>query len=484
MEIETLKRKAIRGGIWVFALRAAQQVLTAVRLIILARILAPTDFGLMGICAITIAALDVFSETGFQAALVQRRGDIRRFLDVAWSVSVIRGFILCAILYMIAPYVAAFFQVPQAEAIIKVISLSPLLTAFTNIGIVYFQKNLEFDRQFRYQLVGTASDFAVSITLALATHSVWALVFGLLAGNLARCIASYLFHPYRPRFVLDLKAASELFDFGKWVLGAGVLIFLITQGDNIVVGRLLGVAALGLYQMAYLISNTPATEITQVISQVTFPSYSKIQDNKTHLRQTYLKVLKSTTMLAFPLAAMIYSLAPQFTSLFLGDKWAPMVPVLQLLCLFGAVRAVNATMGPLLQGIGKPKTIAYVSAMQLTLMALLIIPLTSRYDILGTAVAVTIPNIFTLAYLLPKTSKEIESSLGAFAKTLLPAAAGSLIICLTAAIIPTIDAGYSEFAISAILCTAAYFATISIIDPTMYRTLRSQLANAANGGEL
>jgi O-antigen/teichoic acid export membrane protein len=303
MEAEALRKKAIRGGLWVFALRTAQQVLTFVRLIILARILAPTDFGLMGIAAVTMAALDVFSETGFQAALVQKKGDIRRYLDTVWTVSVARGLTLFAIIYISAPYVAAFFMAPKAEAIIRVISLSPLLSAFTNIGIVYFQKDLEFDRQFRYQLAGTTSDFAVSIGLALMTHSVWALVFGLLAGNIARLIASYVLHPYRPKLNLDMKAASELFGFGKWVLGSGVLIFLITQGDNIVVGRLLGVAALGLYQMAYLISNAPATEITQVISQVTFPAYSKIQDNLVRLRQAYLEVLKTTALAAFPLAS-------------------------------------------------------------------------------------------------------------------------------------------------------------------------------------
>ncbi|GAI54637.1 unnamed protein product, partial [marine sediment metagenome] len=195
---------------------------------------------------------------------------------------------------------------------------------FVNIGVLYFQKELEFNKQFIYRASGTLADFVVAVAAVLILKSVWALVFGLLAGNFVRLIVSYLVHPYRPHFKLDLAKTKELFGFGKWILGSSILVFLITQGDDIFVGKLLGITFLGFYQMAYRISNAPATEITHVISQVTFPAYSKLQDNLPGLREGYLKTLQLTAFISIPLAGGIFILAPEFTTIFLGDKWMPM----------------------------------------------------------------------------------------------------------------------------------------------------------------
>jgi O-antigen/teichoic acid export membrane protein len=327
---ENLSQRTVRGGFWVFSLRIVQQLLGLVRLIILARILAPHDFGLMGIALLTMATLNTFSQTGFQQALIQKKEDIKSYLDAAWTVIIIRGIILFFILYFIAPYAAIFFKSPNALPIIRVIGFSVLFQAFTNIGVIYFQKELEFNKQFIYQLSGTLTDFIVAILAVLILRNVWALVFGLLAGNAARCFVSYLIHPYRPHLSSNLGKAKELFGFGKWILSSSILIFLITQGDDIFVGKLLGVAALGFYQMAYKISNMPATEITHVISQVTFPAYSKLQGDIPKLREAYLKVLQITAFLSFPIAGLIFILAPDFTRLFLGEKWMPMVPAMQI----------------------------------------------------------------------------------------------------------------------------------------------------------
>ncbi|RKY42346.1 MAG: lipopolysaccharide biosynthesis protein, partial [Candidatus Omnitrophota bacterium] len=340
-----LLQRAVHGGFWVFALRISQQLFRLGRLIILARILAPYDFGLIGIALLTVAILETFSQTGFQQALIQKKNNIEIYLDAAWSVLILRGFILFTILYFIAPYAAFFFNAPEAKPIIQVIGFAVLFQAFTNIGVIYFQKELEFNKQFIYKLSGTLADFVVVISVALILRSVWALVFGLLAGAMVRLIVSYLIHPYRPHLSFDLKKTKELFGFGKWILGSSILIFLLNQGDDIFVGKLLGATALGFYQIAYRMSNMPATEITHVISQVTFPAYSKLQDNIPRLREAYLKVLQLTAFLSFPIAGLIFVLAPDFTKIFLGEKWMPMVPAMQVLCIFGVTRALNATTG-------------------------------------------------------------------------------------------------------------------------------------------
>ena len=385
----TLSQRVVKGGFWVFFLRIVNRSVSLIRLIILARILSPSDFGLLGIALLTMSTLETFSQTGFQQALIQKKEDIKSYLDASWTALILRGFILFVILYFIAPYAAIFFNSPQAKPIIQVIGFSMLFGAFTNIGVIYFRKELEFNKEFVYQFTGTLVDFIVAISAVFILRNVWALVLGMLAGNIVRCLMSYLIHPYRPRLNFDLEKIKELFGFGKWILGSSILVFLLTQGDDIFVGKLLGTTALGFYQMAYKISNMPATEYSHLVAMVTFPAYSKLQDNLSKLKEAFLKVLQLTAFLSIPIAGGIFILAPDFTKIFLGAKWMPMVPAMQVLALYGMLRAIGATTGVIFMAVGKPEIRTKIQSAQLVLLVILIYPLTMRWGILGASMAVT-----------------------------------------------------------------------------------------------
>jgi O-antigen/teichoic acid export membrane protein len=460
----TLSQRVVKSGFWVFFLRIFNQGFSLLRLIILARILSPNDFGLMGIALLTMSILETFSETGFQQALIQKKEDIKLYLDSAWTVLILRGFVLFVILYFIAPHAAIFFNAPEAKPIIRVIGFSILFQAFTNIGIIYFQKELEFNKEFIYQLAGTLADFIVAISAVLILRNVWALVLGLLAGNLVRLIVSYLVHPYRPHLSSHLGRAKELFGFGKWIMGSSILIFLLGQGDDIFVGKMLAVTALGFYQMAYRISNAPATEITHVISQVTFPAYSKLQDNPYGLREAYLKTLQLTAFISIPLAAGIFTLAPEFTTIFLGGKWMPMVPAMQIFCVLGAIRSIVATMGPVFYSTGKPKIGTQLSIMQLLIMVSLIYPLTMKWGIAGTSLAVLLNNLAD-----PWGFKKMLSILNCrfpdFSRSLLLPIATSILMCLFLQIMKNLlGVSIGKFILLVILGIAFYFMFTYFLD--------------------
>jgi O-antigen/teichoic acid export membrane protein len=220
-----------------------------------------------------------------------------------------------------------------------------------------------------------------------------------------RLFISYIIHPYRPRVRLDPVKARELFGFGKWVWGSTILIFLLTQGDDILVGKILGVAALGFYQMAYRISNLAATEIADVISQVTFPAYAKIQDDLAKLSRAYLKTFQLTAVTTAPLACIIFSLAPEFTKIFLGDKWTPMVSAMQALAFVGLLRSIAATTGPVFLATNRPALDTKLRLMQLFAVVVLIYPFTIKWGIFGTSITILI-SIFiaTVACMVKITS--------------------------------------------------------------------------------
>lgn len=386
----TLTKKFVISSVWVFLLRIAEQLLNFSKLLILARFLAPSDFGLMGIAFLTMSILETFSQTGFYQALIHKKNNIIPYLDDVWTASVLRGFILFFILFLIAPHAAIFFDSPEAEIIIRAIGITIIFKSCTNIGVIYFQKELEFNRQFVYQLSKTLTDFVVSIIAVLLIRNTWALVYGTLAGSLMMCIVSYLIHPYRPKISLNVRNIKELSGYGKWVMGSTILVFLITEGDDIFVGKLLSTSALGLYQMAYRFSNISTTEITHVISQVTFPFYSKIQDDISRLRDIYLKVFQIITFLSCPITGLTIVLAPDFTRIFLGDEWLQMVLPMQILAISGFLRSIGAISGNLFYAVGKTKIDTKLQAIRLFILGALIYPLTIKWGLAGTSTAVLI----------------------------------------------------------------------------------------------
>jgi O-antigen/teichoic acid export membrane protein len=429
---DSLSRRAVKSGFWIIFLRIFQQLFSLIRTVFLARILLPSDFGLLGIALLSTSLLETFSRTGFDRALIQKKENIQNYLNSAWTIMILRGLLLFIVLFSVAPLVATFFNTPQAKPILRVMSFSFLFQGFTNIGVVYFQKELEFNKQFFYRILGTIADFIVAVSAALVLRTVWALVFGILAGKLVQFTASYLLHPYRPRVQFDTSKVGELFNFGKWIFGSSVIIFFLTQGNDFFIGKFLGVAMLGFFQMACHIARIPATQITHVLSQVTFPTYSKLQDEKARLRETYLKVLKLTAFLAFPTAGLIFVFAPETASIILGEKWSPMIPALQILAVGGLIRSLGSTIGPVFQGIGKPEILTKFMLYQLGLFLALVYPFIHNWGIAGAALAAVVPGFLINFILSFKIVKALDCRLKQFYAALIhPFSATAVIILFT-----------------------------------------------------
>jgi lipopolysaccharide exporter len=385
---ESLSGKAARGTIWLFSLRILDRLLKIIRLVVLARILSPEDFGVFGVALLVLAVTDSFSRTGYSQALIQKKQQIKDYLDTAWTVQVIRGVLITLIVFLLAQPASLLFKAPSSVNIIRVISLSIAIQGINNIAVVYFHRKLKFNKFFKYQFLGTLVDFCIAVSAAYLLRSVWALALGLIAGNATRALMSYIIHPYRPAFRFVGKYAKELFRFGKWILVSSVLIFMIIQGDDIFVGSLLGASMLGFYQMAYRISNAPTTETTHVISLIGFPVYSSLQDDIPRLKEAYLKVFQIVTFMAFPMAALILVLVPEFTLLFLGENWMPIVPAAQVLALAGLARSILAAAIPVLRALGYPVKEAIWQAVRLSIIMIMIFPLTKTLGIQGAAVSV------------------------------------------------------------------------------------------------
>ena len=381
-----LAERTVKSGLWQGGMDIGGQILQLVVLVVLARLLGPEAFGLIGIATLTLYTLNEFSTLGLNEALIQRNDDdVDRYLDTAWSVQLVRSVAIAAVLVVITPAVASFFREPRVVDILRVMAVVPLMNGLVNPGIVYFQKNLDFHKQFAYRMGGSMAQFLVSIGIALVEPSVWALVLGNVAGNFTRTVGSYLLHDYRPRPALNTAAIGELFGFGKWITASTMISFLLANGDDLVVGRLLPTAALGLYRYGYRLGEYSTHQFASIIGEVMFASYAKLQDDANALREAYFRALSFTTLLVFPMGVGATLIAPLFVRGLLGNEWVPIIPVFQLVAVWGLLSAATGRPDALWKAIGRPDYKPKLRSVWLVLGAVSVVPMTEQFGIVGTA---------------------------------------------------------------------------------------------------
>ena len=385
----SLTQRTVKSGFWMSGIQVVNRTFQILMLVILARLLTPREFGLLGIALLSLTATQQFSKIGLNAALVYNKNEnVDAYLDTTWCLEAGRGLLLFLVLFAAAPWIAAFFDEPGATWVIRGIGLTPLLYGMRNPAVVYFSKDLEFHKEFVYRTSGGLAQFVVGVGYALLSPTVWALVAAFVAAEVVRSILSYLLHGYRPWPSIDLDAARELIDYGKWITASSIIYFLYSRGDDAFVGWYLSATALGFYQYAYQLADAPSTEVSETISRITFPAYSQVQDDPGRLREMFLQTLRFTAFLAFPMALGIALVTPSFVTAILGPDWVPMILTMQLLAMYGLAHALTRNFGSVWKAVGRPDIITKLGILRVFLIALFIWPATAMWGIEGTALVV------------------------------------------------------------------------------------------------
>ncbi len=380
----SLGRRTGQSAFWYFTARWLDRLCVIARLVLVAAFLRPDQLGLVSVAMFAVNVLELLTQSGVQQALVQRRDITRTDLDVGWSILVVRGTLLSAIVVVSAPLIATFFHSPTAVVVIRILGLAPFLTGLTNVGIVLFERDLEFRRRTVYQVGGTVADLGLSVGLVALLDDPLGLALGITGGHVARVVLSYLIHPYRPRPRLDLAAARALLAFGRWVSLSWGFVFVAIQGAEAVVGKLLGADTLALYQNASRLADLPASEITAVIEGVAFPAYARAQDDPRLIALAYRRAVRVVTFVTFPLAALLIGIAEPLTHLFFHADWYGMVPLIRILALAGAMRSAISLGSPLFLATNSTRFEVLMQGSRLATLAVTIGPATLWWGIEGT----------------------------------------------------------------------------------------------------
>jgi O-antigen/teichoic acid export membrane protein len=376
-------KNTIKGISWMSGTRFVSRTLAFLKVAVLARVLSPTQFGLFGIASLLLSLLETLTETGINIVLIQSKTDINEYINAAWVVSILRGIIIALLIIVLSPLIALFFRAPDAIGIILFISLVPLVRGFVNPSEVKFQKELNFHLQFWFQSGLFIVDALVSVIVVLITHSVYSLAWGMLSSAMIEVILSLAFINPKPRFAIDRGYFKEIFHKGIWVTSSTIFDYFAENLDNVVVGRLLGAASLGSYQMAYKISILPLTEISEVIAPVIFPVYTKISDEKKRLSKAHYKASLITILSAFSLGLVIFLFPNLIIHILLGDKWLSIAPVLQVLAIYGALRTVAGPASALFYSVGKQNYLSMTIFIRFLGLVVTIYPLVHFFGLIG-----------------------------------------------------------------------------------------------------
>lgn len=399
-------RATLKGLSWMTLLRGVTRMFTFVRLAILGRLLTPVQFGYFAIATLILSLLEIITETGINVFLVQYSGNIKDYINSAWCVSILRGVLLSIFIIITSLPIANFFNAPDAYNVILLMAFVPFIRGFINPAIVTYQKDLLFYKEFQLRSILFFVDMVISILFAFYTRSATSFVWGLIASAVLEVGLSFVLIPLWPRLVFEYKKVKHVIQRGWWVTLTVLFSYFADNSDTIIVGKFLGPALLGIYQVAYKFSTLPISEITNVVNQVVFPVYAKFPNERERLWRAFVKVTISSSLGAFILGGVVMLLANPLINIFMGEQWIAAIPVIYILAVYGILRTIFGSFSALFLAVGKQSYVAQMTFCRVAGLMLTIIPFVIHYGMIGAgfamlfSVIVEIPIILYFTYTL------------------------------------------------------------------------------------
>ena len=357
--------EALRGIPWTLLTYALSRVVTVLTTLVLARLLAPADFGLFAMAVLGMELLSVFSGLWLAAALIVRPDLDRRAEGTVLSLVVAAGVLLAIVLIAVSPALAALFGEPRLTGIVALLAAVLLVSGVNWFYETLLQRELAFRRRFACLMARTLAFSAVALCLAVAGAGVWSLVAAYLAGYLASGAALLALAPYRVRPAFDRAEAGRILRNGRGFLGQDLAVFLGENADYLAVGRALGSAQLGFYVMAFRQAELPNYAIAEPVGKVTFPAFAQMHQRGEDVRAAFLRTLRLIALATVPAGVILSAAATPFAVALFGADWRPMAGPLAVLGVWAALRPLQVTMGQLLNSLGRADAYGRVSLLLL-----------------------------------------------------------------------------------------------------------------------
>lgn len=366
------------GAMIMVLMRWVDRLIGIVSTLVLARLLVPDDFGIVAMASLVVGFVDIIFDLGVNIAVIQRKSPSQSYYNTAWTLRILQASCVATLLFLLAPFAADYYQDARVTDAIRVMAASVIVVAFENIGIVNFQKELNFVADARFTLTKRLGIFFISIALTLVLKNYWGMILGVLVGRVFSTAWSYVAHPLRPWF--SLRDFREIFSISQWVLVKNISQYLDRNLHIIIVGGISKTAVTGGYTLANEIADVPGTDLLAPINRVLFPAFAQVKDDRVELTKMLLKAQSIQVLITFPACIGFAMTAQQVVPIALGDKWLFIVPFIQVLALSNIVQSICSSSNYVLTVIGQIRVLAITSWAQILIFCLGLVLMRSALD--------------------------------------------------------------------------------------------------------
>jgi O-antigen/teichoic acid export membrane protein len=351
--VREISSRLLRGSLWISASRALVNIFGFVSTIVLARLLAPEDFGLVALGTTMIAVLQAVTRLSLNQALIHITDPTDEHFHGAWTLGLLRGLGLSVLFAAAAPFAADFYGDVRLENIMYALAATLFLGGLANPRRVMLMKRLEFWQDFVLNVSQKLASVVVGIAIAAIYHSYWALVVSIVVGQLVQLAVSYTSMPFRPRFML--RHVRELWSFSIWLTLGEIVTTINLRFDQLVIGKFLGTAALGWYTVGNNLALLPTREATQPLTQVLFPAFAVLKDDRERLQKAYQRAQGLVTLIALPLGTGAALIAKPVVLLAMGEKWLPAAFVIEVVAAILALQTIGNLVDSLSTALGETR---------------------------------------------------------------------------------------------------------------------------------
>lgn len=328
-----LTSKTTKGFIWSFFERFSLQGVQFFIGVVLARMLSPSDFGLIGLLTVFISVSQIFIDSGFSSSLIQSKDVSQRDYGTVFCVNVVIGIIAYAILFLIAPFIASFYEIDELRSILRIQSLVLVLNSFYAVQQIRLNKDVNFKTLSKCSLISAIISGLVGFYFAYNAYGVWSLVYQTLTNSIAMFFSLTLVTKWFPYPCFDKKSFNRLFGFGSKILLSSLIHTVYVNLYSIVIGKIFSTKELGFFNRAEQIGLLPSNNVAGVISRVAYPTLSGLQDDEEGFKSAFLTFLKLSCFIIFPLTVGLCVLAYPAILVVFGEKWLGTTVLLQILCI-------------------------------------------------------------------------------------------------------------------------------------------------------
>ena len=412
---QSVKKSFLSGTFWTLSENVILAVIGIVQLSITSRILSSTDFGIYAIALFFSGLGRIAFSMGLGPALVQKKGDVSKYLDTAWSANLLVSVLATLVLWLITVPICNYYYHSE-ESILPsmVIMLSVILSAALNPMVIVLQKEIKLKKYFLLFTLPRFISFIFVMICVFCFRNYWALIIALLSEYLIRLVYSFVLLPCKLRFHIDKEQFKELYAFGGWLQLKNVTSWLAGNIDVAIVGNVLGTNQLGIYNRAQQLSQLPRTFVDGVINNVAFPLYSKINDDADHLNSVVNKIIDIILLVLSLLVIVILLYAESIVSIILGDSWMEMVAPFKLVFIAYLFQTLLFSFNPLIRSYGFTKNEFKFYIIKIVIMTILLYPFTKLWGLLGAGFAILIAVLLVFPYLIHILHIRTELKLGHF----------------------------------------------------------------------